>query len=210
MEFFDTGNIFLWRAAERLIALFIGAISIYLGYRLFASMREFKADGEGKVELPGGISIYVSRVGPGVFFALFGTAIVAFSLLSPAETKTTSNPTSSLALKETSTSYLGDKGNAEVFDAERGRTLRDLDALTQLEAALVSAAESGDMALSDAAANRLRIALPHIRQMLMASVWDEKNWGDLEDFRHWIHNGDPTTPPPSLSEAGRQYLNMDH
>ena len=62
MDLFDPGNVFLWRAVERLIALLIGACAIYLGYRLFSSMRELKSDGEGKVELPGGVSIYVSRV----------------------------------------------------------------------------------------------------------------------------------------------------
>lgn len=209
MEFFDTSNIFLWRAAERLIALFIGAISIYLGFQLFASLREFKADGEGKVELPGGVSIYVSRVGPGVFFALFGTAIVAFSVLSPAQINAPNKAEVTSSAEAFSASYLSGKNDNEVFDAERGRTIRDLKALKQLEAKLASAAESGDLALSDAEANRLRIALPHIRQMLMLSVWDAENWGDLEAFRNWVHNGDPSNPPDSLSEAGRRQLDMD-
>lgn len=207
MEFFDTGNIFLWRAAERLIALFIGAISIYLGFQLFASLREFKADGEGKVELPGGISIYVSRVGPGVFFALFGTAIVAFSVLSPAQINAPNKAEVTNTAEAFSASYLSGENNNEVFDAERGRTVRDLKALKQLETKLALTAESGDLALSEAETNRLRVALPHIRQMLMLSVWDKENWGDREAFLDWLHNGDPTKPPPNLTQAALQLLN---
>ena len=204
MDLFDPGNVFLWRAVERLIALLIGACAIYLGYRLFSSMRELKSDGEGKVELPGGVSIYVSRVGPGVFFALFGTAIVAFSVLSPAEIRTASSRNADVPASETSASYLGDSGDAPMFDAERGRTLRDLDSLAQLEDALKNAGGGGEMELSEASANRLRIALPHIRQMLLIAVWDVENWGSLDDFKDWTQNGDPASPPPTLSAAARR------
>lgn len=222
MDMFDPGNIFFWRSVERLIALLIGAGSIYLGYRLFASMREFTADGEGKVELPGGVSIYVSRVGPGVFFALFGAAIVAFGILSPAQTQTKAQTQAQVEAQadtafsgqEITASYVGDKANnknsSAVFDGERARTLRDLDALKQLETTLSAAAENGDLSLSAADSNRLRIAIPHIRQMLMMSVWDEQNWGDLNAFRDWVHNGDPASPPAGLTAASRKYLNVDN
>jgi hypothetical protein len=208
MEFFDTGNLFMWRAAERLIALFIGAISIYFGYLLFTSLREFKSDGEGKVELPGGVSIYVSRVGPGIFFALFGTAIVAFSILNPAKVNNPPAAEATPAADNFSASYVGAQSNSEVFDAERGRTLRDLDTLKQLDTALASAS-NGQPMLSDADLNRLRIALPHVRQMLMLSVWDGEKWGDQQDFLDWVHNGDPASPPATLTEAARQHLNLD-
>ena len=64
-----------FRALERILAVVIAGISIYLGYRLFLKLPD-KTDSEGKFILPGNISIYISRVGPGVFFALFGAAIL--------------------------------------------------------------------------------------------------------------------------------------
>lgn len=67
------------RSFERILDTVIGGISIYLGYRLFLKLPE-KTDSQGKVVLPGNISIYLSRVGPGVFFALFGAAVIALSL----------------------------------------------------------------------------------------------------------------------------------
>lgn len=75
-------DFFLLRVLERIVAVVIGGLSIYLGYRLF---RAVKATGEGSAEikLPHDVTVMVSRVGPGVFFALFGAAIVAASLAFP-------------------------------------------------------------------------------------------------------------------------------
>lgn len=67
------------RGIERLVVVLVGGLSVYLGYRLFLSLPEQK-DSEGRLNLPGDISIYFSRVGPGIFFALFGSLIVTASL----------------------------------------------------------------------------------------------------------------------------------
>lgn len=67
------------RSAERILAIAIGGLAVYLGYRLFLALPE-QANSEGKVVLPGNISVYLSRVGPGAFFALFGAIVVASSL----------------------------------------------------------------------------------------------------------------------------------
>src|SRR4051812_39391121 len=66
---------FLTRMGERLLGVVIGGMSVYLGYSLFTKLPD-KTDSSSKLILPGGISIWLSRVGPGLFFALFGAAIV--------------------------------------------------------------------------------------------------------------------------------------
>ena len=76
------------RAIERILAVAIGGLCIYLGHRLFLQIPAQK-EGEGKVEFPGGISVYVARVGPGVFFALFGAALVAVSFYRGIDAQTT-------------------------------------------------------------------------------------------------------------------------
>ena len=67
------------RHLERLVIALSGALTIWLGYRLVLSV-PLAARGTGKLQLPGGISIFISRVGPGVFFALFGAGVLAYGL----------------------------------------------------------------------------------------------------------------------------------
>ena len=50
--------------------------------------------------LPGDISVYVSRVGPGVFFALFGTAVVLMSFVSTLQIDTRKGAASHTAASE--------------------------------------------------------------------------------------------------------------
>src|SRR5260370_41555829 len=68
----------LLQALERILAVGITGLSIYLGYSLFLHIPD-QRDSEGRVRLPGGISIFLSRVGPGAFFALFGAFVVGLS-----------------------------------------------------------------------------------------------------------------------------------
>src|SRR5882757_2369346 len=79
MESLDA--LLLMRMVERLLGLLAGGLCIVLGYRLFVKLPE-KTDSSGKLVLPGGVSIWLSRVGPGIFFALFGAAIVSYSFAS--------------------------------------------------------------------------------------------------------------------------------
>src|SRR5437660_12340949 len=72
----------LLRFIERMTTVLTGAFSIYLGYRLFLSMPEHKTS-DGKFVLPLHTSIVLTKVGPGIFFALFGIAAVIFALSRP-------------------------------------------------------------------------------------------------------------------------------
>ena len=64
-----------WRAAERLIAMAIGALSIALGYHLF---RIGVVGGQEGVLEKGGFKLHLVKVGPGVFFSLFGAVLVGY------------------------------------------------------------------------------------------------------------------------------------
>ena len=67
MENLDPNVVFLWRAIERFANVLIGALAIYLGYKLFMNLPDRREERQGglKLLLPGDISIYLSRVGPG-------------------------------------------------------------------------------------------------------------------------------------------------
>ena len=66
------------RSVERLLGVIIAGLCIYLGFRLFLALPK-KSDSTGKLVLPGGLNVYLSRIGPGAFFALFGCALVVMS-----------------------------------------------------------------------------------------------------------------------------------
>lgn len=63
----------LFRGVERLLIVAGGIIALYLGYRLFVSGLVGGQTGEliGK-----SLSVRLVRVGPGIFFALFGTCVL--------------------------------------------------------------------------------------------------------------------------------------
>ena len=67
----------LFRGAERLIIVGGAILALYLGYRLFVAGVVNKQSGEfsGK-----SFSIKLINVGPGVFFALFGTGVLVFMI----------------------------------------------------------------------------------------------------------------------------------
>lgn len=74
-------NILLWaRASERLLVVLCAGISMVLGWNLFKAhiqrdqMAEFTSQR---------LSIRLQRVGPGIFFSLFGALILAVSLIRP-------------------------------------------------------------------------------------------------------------------------------
>jgi hypothetical protein len=66
------------RGAERLIAILIGGMSVVLGFLLFLRIPS-ETNATRQIELPGGIMI--SRIGPGIFFAIFGGSGRAIVLL---------------------------------------------------------------------------------------------------------------------------------
>src|SRR2546428_454261 len=68
------------RHVERLLIVLAGGLSIVLGYRMFLAIPKAQNEGEGRIQLPGGVSIYVTRVGPGAFFAPYGAAILGLGL----------------------------------------------------------------------------------------------------------------------------------
>lgn len=191
-----------FRGLERLLVIGAGALSIVLGFLLFRHMppaARGEAGGEGKVELPGGVSIYVSRVGPGVFFALFGAVVVALSFQAP------------LVLVEGPPPAAGPAGAAQ---AAQVRQLSYLDGTADsgagaLETARLRVREhvgflnglAADLAPDLPAERRAEIArrLRNARLDMVQAVWGD--WGDQDAraaFVDWVRLGAEGDPPPGL------------
>lgn len=211
MEGLDLMSVISWRAVERLLSVFIGGISIYLGYRLFLRIPNLPRDGEGKIELPGGISVYITRIGPGVFFSLFGAALIAFSLNNPLSMTSgrsgvadTGAGVDSKGL-ETAFSYVGGKTTVAAFSGERSRVLGDIRGLEALSRAI----DSGDQArllefIAAGSADRFLIALPRIKRQLLFTVWDD-SWGDYAAFADWVRSGEQDPIPAGMDRIIRLY-----
>jgi hypothetical protein len=199
------------RAIERLLVVLAGGLAIYLGYRLFLDMPSAER-GSGKVNLPGGISIYLSRVGPGVFFSLFGAVVIGLSFqFGVSFSDSAQNVVVAAAENATREQQRSYSGIAEAPGAapaapdamqavepyERDRVVAVVAALNRAEAALPATLPPTDRI-------NLTYALRDARERLLVSVWDPA-WGDVAAFHAWIADNEPDPPPAPISAAARLY-----
>ena len=72
-------------AFQRILSILIGGMLIYFGYRLFLSLpgKRGRDGGSGEFSLGGANKVKLSKVGPGVFFAIFGAGLIAYSFAKP-------------------------------------------------------------------------------------------------------------------------------
>jgi hypothetical protein len=202
------------RHLERLLIVIAGGLSIVLGYRMFLAIPRAGADqGEGKIELPGGISVYVTRVGPGVFFALFGALILGLGLQhglkleQRSEQRQATAATVSgeapavVAVTEKRYSSLAAAGaSAQQREAERTGALDTVAQLGRLAGALEAPAAK----LTPQQRLDFGLALSDARMRLLASVWDER-WGAYTEFVRWAQGGESGAPPPAAAPAVRAF-----
>jgi hypothetical protein len=196
------------RAIERILAVLIGGLSVYLGYSLFLHLPE-QTDSAGKIILPGNISIYLSRVGPGVFFALFGVVVVALSLhkaiiySEPANSVPTTESDTTLTHQQTMVRYysgLGEsetKGERQALQRSRMLLRRNLFFLNTLPTVLRADLSNDQQA-------EINLTLPKIKLALMKPVWDQ-NWGDYIEFEKWALEGDEDSPPQGFENPAEYF-----
>jgi len=177
------------RLTERILDVLIGGISIYLGYRLFLALPE-KTDSNGKFVLPGNISVHLSRVGPGIFFALFGAIVVALSLHDSIQYRDPTMQFSGMSLAASAP----DRPPNEVA---RGLLREDMALLNALPAALKTN-------LATEARVRIEQAIPRVKLALMKGAWGE-DWGDMSAFERWVREGSVMPPPAGLEKAAEYY-----
>lgn len=214
----------LMRSLERLIVVLGGCLAIYCGYRLFLAMPS-KEKGVGKFELPGGISIHLSRVGPGVFFSLFGALVLVASFHYGITFKNNSfvgvpNPGAS----DQVAAVAGGDGSAETDVAAAkpqpsasasysgvGSTTRAADTVSdRLDAArtverLNRAADALRTDLDVFERGDLRRAIREAKVDVMRHQWADDAWGPFSTFQKWQHDGEKDPPPKSIAEAVRVY-----
>ena len=176
----------LLRFIERITGVLIGGVAIYLGYRLFLSVPEHK-DSEGKFVLPLNTSVVMSRVGPGVFFALFGIVAVCFALYRPLQMEG-GRPAS----------YAGGSTLADPDEKADARALMRREIATLNTIPGVLGAE-----LPDHDRDSVQLSLRRVKLGLIRPVWGkaDEGFGDYSAFEQWVEAGEPAPPPSGMDGA---------
>ncbi len=185
----------LSRAAERILLVMVGALSVYLGYSLFRHMPSVNR-AEGKVELPGGVSIFLSRIGPGIFFALFGCAIIGYSVTKPVALTLPGDATAAAGRAIEFTGF-GQSGVAAL--AEQVFVAEGLDPETAI-ARLNGFVAEARLTMSQPRVEELEAAVRAAKFALMLSAW-KSEWGERAVFARWVRENGDRDPPDDLVPA---------
>ncbi len=208
MEAPDT--LLLLRMVERLLGLLAGGLSIVLGYRLFINLPE-KTDSSGKIVLPGGVNIWLSRVGPGLFFALFGAAIIAYSFASTVKVTTeqvssspraAGAPAEALVSNRREIAAMTDRSGGPVTKEARDRELTVLRGVMADLNATIARLER-DTPPPDR--DRLIGGVQTAKLLLLRGAW-ESNWGDPARLQSWINSGAILPAPAGMDVPAGLYL----
>jgi hypothetical protein len=172
----------LLRMAERIMVVGIAGVTIYFGFRLFMAVPHQQRS-DGKLELPG-VSLTLSKAGPGLFFALFGSfvlyAVVQANIQLGENGFVGGTPT---AAPPQAGMVAGPVASAE----ERAAARRSIQTLNCLQTAASSA--DGPLRVAD-----VEIAIHDAKVALVRSVWDYDAWGDTAAFRLWAGTGEGSVP----------------
>lgn len=193
------------RLIERCLAVVIGGLCIFFGYRLFLALPDMR-DATGQFSLPMNIRIVVSRVGPGVFFALFGAAIVALSLHQSIQYERSASGSPTFAASSTQERFTGigtTVSHSEADERANARVLlrRDFAVLNTLPRYLKPDLPPQDLDSVTATTERVKLAL-------MRPVWGgaEEGWGEQANFERWLKDGQPKPLPGTLVEPARLFF----
>lgn len=178
------------RMLERLAAVAIGGLTIYLGYRLF-HLLPTQTSSDGKIELPG-YSVVLSRVGPGIFFLAFGSILLYQSVV----TKVWIGPDfigAAPPMAPAQEGFGGDASERFVPPQELARTVRSLQVLNCAQDTL----EEAGGGLPEAEIER---AIRSAKLALMEASWAAQSWGGRAAFVQWV-NWNEGTPHPEARAA---------
>jgi hypothetical protein len=191
------------RMIERIIATLLGGFFSWLGYRLFLDVT-LKQDSSGEFKLPSGVIINLTRVGPGVFFALFGAAIVCFSLYSRVTIDRTETRSakpqgaivadserqpggyspSSTGEEKVRKTFTGlaeqDQATQQELPFRRNECREYIAFLNRLNTHLETRGEASEL-------RDYKRILPQIKLAVVGAVWG-KDWGSWPAFQDWVNN----------------------
>lgn len=191
-------TIIMMRMVERLVAVLIGGMSIYLGYRLFLDIPYQRNQDKGELELPG-MKVVLSKVGPGIFFAAFGSLILYQSM----SEKITVNGYARTDPIEESTQaddvqhFTGAvRKSSDHLSRDRLRALTSIETLNCLHKNIISKEFMNDQK------DEIELAFMQSKRALLYSVWDHKEWGDPDQLSNFGVSNSATEQVKKLFDSG--------
>lgn len=169
------------RSLERLIAVLLGGLAIYYGFRLFLVV-PVETQSDGKINLPG-MSVVLAKAGPGLFFTAFGVVVLVVSLTQP------------VSVGGTDPDYVGATAGASQPNSGPARrppavrtTLPSQQEIARVQLAISvincmnHLATTGGRRLP---VQDVEIASRNAKLALLATVWSTEEWGEYEAFQNW-------------------------
>jgi hypothetical protein len=193
-------------AFQRILSILIGGMLIYFGYRLFLSVpgKRGRDGGSGEFSLGGANKVKLSKVGPGVFFAIFGAGLIAYSFAKPMKV----NIPGAAPSAQTSPAAQGAPNAASGAVAASGFSYAGAVSVPQTDddrARMRAETQHDIIALNRALANTNALERPELERAvtkakvsLMEPLWAD-DWGDIADFREWLAKGG--SPPGAVQPA---------
>ncbi len=174
----------------RLGVLVAGVLFCWFGYRLFS---QTSAHGNADISVKDMLKINLQHVGPGVFFSLFGAAILIFSVYKPPVLNAQEvgiskrvNDKNAVPAVQGAVTIAGARSGTQILDdnARLNQVREQIGFINRLD---LSGKASPDDQLDTARLVR------EIKLSLMRSVWRE-SWGDTVKFEGWARNSTSDVP----------------
>lgn len=189
---------FILRSAERLIAVMIGGLAIWLGFRLFLAIPDQQAESGAELSLSKDKRLILTRIGPGVFFALFGTAIVVSSYYFRVETGEGTTGFSAAPIERASSSEVSPAASTAPLALDRASEL--IRFLEEAEAGLAEATSGMNEADAEIERNWNRVQFRNAKVAILARAW-RYEWGDPDLFLDWLREEPPRSRNPGYEAA---------
>lgn len=190
----------LMGAFQRILSILIGGMLIYFGYRLFLSLpgKRGRDGGTGEFSLGGANKVKLSKVGPGVFFAIFGAGLIAYSFAKPMKVNIPGAAPSAASVPNAGTAVVASSGFSYAGAVSAPQTDEDRARMrTETQQYVVALNRSLDRA-NASERPELERAITPAKLALMEPLWAE-DWGDIADFRDWLDKRG--NPPPGVQPA---------
>ena len=175
---------------ERILAVAIGGIAIYFGYRMFLAVPDQQADSSAELSLAKDKRLLISRIAPGTFFALFGTSVLIasffFGVSSAGYSGFGQRPAAALPHADDT-----DRLPPRPISADELR--QSLAFLSDVEANYTATRPAGER---DWLGRRFRAA----KLAIMTRGWRDE-WGDPVEFEIWLNETPPRTPRPDFERG---------